>query len=280
MQSSDRGSDSVAMQRSERSDSKQRSTSNRSDGIISPLTKSLDLERRGGRVDTTDVELARGSAVSEKSSIRSSSISAISFNSAPAVLSWSHVTVSTTVGNNKKTLLNDITGSVTGGFWAIMGASGGGKTTLLNTLSMRYDPAKFVVEGDITLNGRPYTRKNLKAMSGYIMQDDLLRAELTVAETLYYRALLHLPASTTPEEFENRQKSVLDLMGISHVVDVKIGDTVNKGISGGERKRVCIAMELLNGPSLLFLDEPTSGDRIHNLMNLNTIFRHLIVLKP
>ena len=235
------------------SDAKPRSNSNASNN--SAIISGKDFDSRSS-IDSPNVELG---TISNRRA-RAYTISAISPHTAPAVLSWSHVTVTAMVGDTKKTLLNDITGSITGGFWAIMGASGGGKTTLLNTLSRRYNPSKFLVEGDITLNGHPYNRNHLKAMSGYVMQDDLLRAELTVAETLYYRALLHLPASTTPEDLRERQMEVLELMGISHVVDVKIGDTVNKGISGGERKRVCIAMELLSGPSLLFLDEPTSGD--------------------
>ena len=247
-------SNSGAKQRSN-SNAKARSDSNASS--VSAIISAKDFDSKSS-IDNPNVEL---SVISDRTRrARAYTISAISPKSAPAVLSWSHVTVSVAVGENKKTLLNDITGSITGGFWAIMGASGGGKTTLLNTLSRRYNPSKFLVEGDITLNGHPYNRNHLKAMSGYVMQDDLLRAELSVAETLYYRALLHLPASTTPEDLRERQIEVLELMGISHVVDVKIGDTVNKGISGGERKRVCIAMELLSGPSLLFLDEPTSGD--------------------
>lgn len=96
-------------------------------------------------------------------------------------------------------------------------------------------------------------------MSSYVMQDDLLAANLTVAETLYYASNLRLARTTTFDERAQRVNEVLKLMGIEYCQDVIIGDSRNKGISGGERKRVCVAMELLSKPKLLFLDEPTSG---------------------
>ena len=87
----------------------------------------------------------------------------------------------------------------------------------------------------------------------------MLHPDLTVAETLDFTAKLRLSDKVPAEERAERIQEVLDLVGISHVKQVIVGDTRKKGISGGERKRLCIAMELLNNPSLLFLDEPTSG---------------------
>jgi ATP-binding cassette subfamily G (WHITE) protein 2 len=113
--------------------------------------------------------------------------------------------------------------------------------------------------GTVHLNGKPYDDMILKAMSGYVMQDDLMHAYLTVHETLMYTALLRMPKNTTKEERENREKEVLELMGIGYTKDVIIGDSRHKGVSGGERKRVAVAVELLTKPKLLFLDEPTSG---------------------
>lgn len=115
------------------------------------------------------------------------------------------------------------------------------------------------VDGHIRLNGREYKSSVLKSMSAYVMQDDLLHAELTVAETLYWASLLRMPLETTEEERAQRVQEVIDLMGIDHCRDTIVGNTRKKGISGGERKRLCIAVELLNRPKLIFLDEPTSG---------------------
>lgn len=175
------------------------------------------------------------------------------------VLSWKDVTVRTKT-KPPKVLLENVSGEILGGFYAIMGSSGGGKTTLLSTLSLRLDNSKIEVEGTLHLNGREYDKKNLKQMSAYVLQDDLLHAELTVLETISYAAKLRLAGKVaSDEEREDIVDEVIALMGISHVKDVIIGDTRKKGISGGERKRVCVAIELLTRPKLLFLDEPTSG---------------------
>ena len=179
-------------------------------------------------------------------------------SNAPTILTWKDLSV-TTKSNPPKVLLKNISGSITGGFWAIMGASGGGKTTLLSTLSLRLDPNRMAITGDMRLNGRDYKKENLKAMSAYVMQDDLLHPELTVAETLSYAAQLRFGAKVTAAWRKEREIDVLELMGINHVRDVVIGDARVKGISGGERKRVSIAIELLTSPKLIFLDEPTSG---------------------
>jgi ATP-binding cassette subfamily G (WHITE) protein 2 len=104
-------------------------------------------------------------------------------------------------------------------------------------------------------NGRAYNKAILKSMSAYVMQDDLLHAELTVAETLSYASELRLP-QLTDEERTFREEEVLALMNIEHTKDVIIGDTRRKGISGGERKRVCIAVELLTRPKLFFWTSP------------------------
>ncbi len=122
------------------------------------------------------------------------------------------------------------------------------------------DSSKINVAGTLHLNGRPYDKNNLKQMSAYVLQDDLLHAELTVLETVTYAAKLRLAGKVaSDDERDDIVEEVIALMGISHVKDVIIGDTRKKGISGGERKRVCVAIELLTRPKLLFLDEPTSG---------------------
>jgi ATP-binding cassette subfamily G (WHITE) protein 2 len=189
---------------------------------------------------------------------RTVTFTSVSPENAPTILSWSNMSV-TTRKEPRKILLDNISGSITGGFWAIMGASGGGKTTLLSTLSLRLDTAIIEVVGEFRLNGAKYSKHILKSMSAYVMQDDLLHAELTVFETLSYAANLRLPKGFSKDQRSDRVEEVLNLMGISYCKNVIIGDTRNKGISGGERKRVCVAIELLMKPKLVFLDEPTSG---------------------
>eukprot|EP01036_Dinobryon_divergens_P027780 gene27780-36607_t len=180
---------------------------------------------------------------------------------APAVLTWQNLSVTTKARRNipPKAIISSIDGSISGGLWGIMGASGSGKTTLLSVLSLRLDTMRMTVSGDIRLNGKPYNRNLLKSVSGYVMQDDLVHAMLTVLETLRYTAALRMSSSNSRADREKRVDEVLLLMGIDYCRDVIVGDSRNKGISGGERKRLCVAMELLNRPKLLFLDEPTSG---------------------
>lgn len=134
-----------------------------------------------------------------------------------------------------------------------------GKTTFLSALALRIDTQAMEMKGQLRLNGREYKVADLKVMSGYVMQDDLLHAELTCAEVINYAARLRMDRRTPVAERLEREKQVLEIMRISHCSNTIVGDTRRKGISGGERKRLAIAVELLCSPSLLFLDEPTSG---------------------
>lgn len=115
------------------------------------------------------------------------------------------------------------------------------------------------LEGKITMNSKEYSKHELKCMSGYVLQDDLLYAHFTVLQTLTYAAELRMPSNTTIIERTSRVEEILFLLGINDCRNVIVGDTRSKGISGGERKRLAIGIELLTRPQLLFLDEPTSG---------------------
>lgn len=157
-----------------------------------------------------------------------------------------------------KILLDNLNGQISSGFTAIMGPSGSGKSTLLNTLACRMGQSASIA-GRMLLNGREYKIGDLKKMSGYVMQDDLLNAHLTVEETLKYTTRLKLEPSFTEEEVCSRVDEIIRQMGLDHVRSTVIGSSEKRGISGGERKRVCVGMELLTHPQLLFLDEPTSG---------------------
>eukprot|EP01018_Ginkgo_biloba_P004785 Gb_21000 [translate_table: standard] len=173
-------------------------------------------------------------------------------------LTWKDLWV--IVSNQKegnKTLLQGLTGyAQPGKVLAIMGPSGSGKSTLLDTLAGRLS-ASTRQTGDILVNGR---RQRLSyGTSAYVTQDDMLMSTLTVGEAVFYSAQLQLPDSMPKAEKRERAEMTIREMGLQESVNTTIGGWRTKGISGGEKRRVSIAMEILTRPKLLFLDEPTSG---------------------
>ncbi|ONK68828.1 uncharacterized protein A4U43_C05F16440 [Asparagus officinalis] len=157
----------------------------------------------------------------------------------------------------EKDILHGITGSASPGeVLALMGPSGSGKTSLLSLLGGRVHGGH--INGSITYNDEPYT-KSLKRRIGFVTQDDVLFAHLTVRETLTYAARLRLPKTMTRQQKEQRALDVIYELGLERCQDTMIGGSYVRGVSGGERKRVCIGNEIIINPSLLFLDEPTSG---------------------
>nr|XP_025634735.1 ABC transporter G family member 22 isoform X2 [Arachis hypogaea] len=159
--------------------------------------------------------------------------------------------------SHEKDILNGISGCVNPGeVLALMGPSGSGKTTLLNLLGARI--CHSTISGSITYNDQSYS-KFLKSRIGFVTQDDVLFPHLTVKETLTYAARLRLPKTYTKEQKEKRALDVIYELGLERCQDTMIGGSFVRGVSGGERKRVCIGNEIIINPSLLFLDEPTSG---------------------
>lgn len=137
---------------------------------------------------------------------------------------------------------------------AIMGGSGTGKSTLLSLLNGTIKPQ----EGQITINGHDIHDPAAKALIGYVPQDDLLIEELTVYQNLYYTAQLCF-SGMSAKELDKRVIQVLSQLDLLPAKDLKVGSAINKFISGGQRKRLNIALELIREPAVLFLDEPTSG---------------------
>ena len=137
---------------------------------------------------------------------------------------------------------------------AIMGGSGTGKTTLLSLLNGTLKPQ----EGSITINGHDISEPEAKNLIGYVPQDDLLIEELTVSQNLWFTAKLCFEGMTD-EEIGHRVEKTLKDLGLYAAKDLKVGSAINKYISGGQRKRLNIALELIREPAVLFLDEPTSG---------------------
>lgn len=137
---------------------------------------------------------------------------------------------------------------------AIMGGSGAGKTTLQSILNGTLQPQS----GKITINGHDINEPEVKQLIGYVPQDDLLIAELTVFENLLFTARLTFEG-LPKETIEKRVLEVLRQLDLLQAKDLKVGSPESKTISGGQRKRLNIALELIREPAVLFLDEPTSG---------------------
>ena len=155
----------------------------------------------------------------------------------------------------------------------IMGASGSGKTTLLNVLAGNYIPT----QGQVFINDVNFhTEKDdkLKGIIGLVPQDDLLVEELSVFQNLYFNAKLCFKGKTDEEikDIVNKQLEDLNLSEIKHL---KVGSPFNKFISGGQRKRLNIALELIREPAILFLDEPTSGLSSRDSENVMNLLRQL-----
>jgi ABC-type multidrug transport system ATPase subunit len=154
----------------------------------------------------------------------------------------------------------------------IMGASGAGKTTLLNILSGINKPTT----GEIRINGINLHEgeEKLKGSIGYIPQDDLLIEELTVFQNLYYNAKLVF-RDKEEEELKKLVDKTLYNLGLGEIKDLKVGSPMNKLISGGQRKRLNIALELIREPAILFVDEPTSGLSSRDSENVMDLLREL-----
>ena len=172
-----------------------------------------------------------------------------------------------------KTILASVSGHLpAGSFTAIMGASGAGKTTLLNFLSNRTFYLKNVkCSGQVYLNGHERTQIDFNNFVAYVMQDDVLMESMTVREILNFTAQLRLP----PDKASVRMQEVVEQLELVKILDSRVGGILARGISGGERKRVAIAMEILTDPCVLFLDEPTTGLDSYSAENVIGLCRHL-----
>lgn len=158
----------------------------------------------------------------------------------------------------EKHILRDISGIMRPGMNAIMGPTGSGKTSLLDVIAGRKNPAglKF---GQVLIDGK-MVDSDLRLISAYVVQDDILMGTLSVRENLLFSVNLRLdPRHYSAADKQQRVDSIIDDLGLQDCAHTKIGTEFLRGVSGGERKRCSIGMELITSPRLLFLDEPTTG---------------------
>uniref|UniRef100_A0A3B4GY75 ATP-binding cassette, sub-family G (WHITE), member 2c n=1 Tax=Pundamilia nyererei TaxID=303518 RepID=A0A3B4GY75_9CICH len=158
----------------------------------------------------------------------------------------------------EKIILHDVSGIIRPGMNAIMGATGSGKTSLLDVLAGRKNPAGLR-QGNVLVNGKVVT-SDLRLSSAYVVQDDILMGTLSVRENLLFSANLRLnPKDHSTADKHQQVNTIIEDLGLTDCANTKIGTEFLRGVSGGERKRCSIGMELITSPSLLFLDEPTTG---------------------
>jgi len=177
-----------------------------------------------------------------------------------AVQSFSWLDVNVTVKDRKSkeplTILDSCSGYAQAGqLVALMGPSGSGKTTLLNVLANR---SQSPWTGYTKVNSRSIGRKELREISGYVEQDDALVGSLTVRETIDFSAKLALNGLTKGAR-QAMTDSLIAAFGLRQQENTVIGTPIRKGISGGQKRRVSVASQLVASPKVLFLDEPTSG---------------------
>jgi ABC-type multidrug transport system ATPase subunit len=156
-------------------------------------------------------------------------------------------------------ILQGITGTLESGkMTAIIGPSGFGKSTLLNALTNRIRDGGRV-GGRVWINGERRNLQSIQHLVGFVPQEDVMYRDLTVRETLRFNARLKADPRMGRNERRAFVNEVVDILGLKHVQHSVIGDENTRGISGGQRKRVNIGIELMSSPLILFLDEPTSG---------------------
>ena len=156
----------------------------------------------------------------------------------------------------------------------IMGGSGAGKSTLLNVLNGNLIPS----EGEVLINGINLhsEEKKLEGVIGYIPQDDLLMDDLTVFQNVYYNTKLCF-GDLDEAALTEKVLALLESLGLTETKDLKVGNSLDKTISGGQRKRLNIALELVREPSVLFVDEPTSGLSSRDSENVMDLLKQLSI---
>ncbi|KAL8726678.1 MAG: hypothetical protein Q9166_006546 [cf. Caloplaca sp. 2 TL-2023] len=156
----------------------------------------------------------------------------------------------------KRPILSEVTGKIDrGSLWGVMGASGAGKSTFVNVLMGK----QAYTGGTTKINGVQGDIKKYRKIIGYVPQDDIVLPELTVRENILHSARIRLPSNWGDEQIQKHVDILISCLQLAHVKDSLVGSAATPVISGGQRKRVSIGIELAAAPMALFLDEPTSG---------------------
>lgn len=187
-------------------------------------------------------------------------------------LSFEAINISYKFRNGKLGLRQVSLAEESGNLVALMGASGAGKSTLLHVLNGSEKPS----EGQVIINGIDIHKepKRIEGVIGFVPQDDLLIEDLTVYQNLYYAAKLCFSNKPEPEIY-NLVIHVLEDLGLAEIKHLKVGSPLHKTISGGQRKRLNIGLELLREPAVLFCDEPTSGLSSRDSENIIDLLKEL-----
>ncbi|XP_014667021.1 PREDICTED: ATP-binding cassette sub-family G member 2-like [Priapulus caudatus] len=173
-----------------------------------------------------------------------------------SLISFHNINYEVMVKKQKKVILDNISGIFGPGMNAIMGPTGGGKSSCLDVLAGRKDPAGL--SGYVLIDGQKQP-PNFKSMCGYVLQDDIVMGTLTVKENLMFSAQVRLAEKVTVEQKNQRVIRVIKELGLQTCANTRVGTEFVRGISSSERKRCNIGIEMITLPPVLFLDEPTTG---------------------
>ena len=205
---------------------------------------------------------AASDEMSGNSDDKSSGTAEVQISFKPVTLSFEDICydVKASTSNEQLRLLHNANGAFKSGrMCALMGSSGAGKTTLMDVIALRKTTG--TVHGDIRLNGHPQEAVAFRRCSGYVEQFDVQSPQLTIRETVLFSARLRLDAKKvkTDEEKQNFSDQVLRTLELTSLADCLVGSDEEGGLSFEQRKRLSIAVELAASPSIIFLDEPTTG---------------------
>lgn len=198
-------------------------------------------------------------------------------------LSFHDLTISMTSGSlelHPRLLLNHVSGRIrAASLCAILGPSGSGKTTLLNALANRTSQSTPKT-GTININGVTPSQSFFVNHTAYVPQQSILLPSMTPREAILFASKIRLPITTTKEQHESNVQTIIEQLSLQKCADTRIGDEIVGGISGGEKRRVNVGVEIVTKPAFLFADEPTTGLDSQTALVLMQSLKHLSSKSP